>query len=79
MHKPNILQLIKTIAIDLQPCCENKLCAEQEAWWLVEKVTNNSKTDLLIKHNVHITQASKHNLQIGLHSELSTTNHLLTF
>jgi release factor glutamine methyltransferase len=56
MHKPNILQLIKTIAIDLQACCEDRLCAEQEAWWLVEKATNSSKTDLLIKHNVQITK-----------------------
>jgi release factor glutamine methyltransferase len=56
MHKPNILQFIQTITAALQACCQDKLCAEQEAWWLIEKATNSSKTDLLTKRDLFITQ-----------------------
>ncbi len=38
---------IKQLIQQLLPTCENSMLAEQEAWWLVEAVTNKSKSGLL--------------------------------
>ncbi|MFA6535432.1 MAG: peptide chain release factor N(5)-glutamine methyltransferase [Candidatus Babeliales bacterium] len=51
MHKIDILKLIHNMASQLESCCKDKINAEQEAWWLVEKLTNKSKTWLLSNPN----------------------------
>jgi len=55
MHKNSILKLISTIAHQLEPCCKDKINAEQEAWWLLEKLTNKSKTWLLTNTEASIS------------------------
>lgn len=55
MHKINIFKLIATITSQLESCCKDKFNAEQEAWWLLEKLTNKSKTHLLSNPEVYLS------------------------
>ncbi|MFH1254009.1 MAG: peptide chain release factor N(5)-glutamine methyltransferase [bacterium] len=55
MHKIDILKLIHTIASQLKACCTDKINAEQEAWWIVEKLTNKSKSWLLTNPEISLS------------------------
>ena len=62
MHKIDILKLIHNIASQLESCCKDKINAEQEAWWLVEKLTNKSKTWLLTNPNRSLSASEQEQL-----------------
>jgi release factor glutamine methyltransferase len=53
MNKINVFKLIASITSQLESCCKDRTNAEQEAWWLIETLTNKSKTHLL--SNAEIT------------------------
>ncbi len=59
MHKIDILNLIHTIASQLETCCKDKINAEQEAWWLVEKLTTKSKTWLLTNPRISLSASEQ--------------------
>lgn len=59
MHKNNILKLIATISHQLESCCKDKINAEQEAWWLLEKLTNKNKTGLLAERELQISDTQQ--------------------
>ncbi len=55
MYKINVLKLIQTVATRLED--------EQEAWWLLEKLTNKSKTWLLTNSELHISDTQQAQLE----------------
>ena len=63
MHKINVLKLIQTVAAKLEACCSDAINAKQEAWWLLEKLTNKSKTGLLANPELQISDAQQAQLE----------------
>ena len=43
-----IIDVVSQAASNLLGVCNNEQAAQQEAWWLVEKVTGSDKTHLLL-------------------------------
>ena len=58
----DLLDLIRKISKKLEACCNEKLYAEQETWWLLEKVTNKSKANLLASDNIDLSEQQQKQL-----------------
>jgi len=54
-----IIQLIKNIKNKLIKVCKSKHEAEQQAWWLIEKLTSKDQTKLLLEENINLNIKQK--------------------
>lgn len=65
-----ILDLIKKISSELQTCCTDKFYAEQEAWWLLEKVTTKGKSVLLTSGKIILSEQQQKQLKEFLNQRI---------
>lgn len=61
--KKSITKLIAELAQQLLVVCEEKSVAEQESWWLAEKLTQKTKTELLNEKELVLTNDAWHTLE----------------
>ncbi len=69
--KQKIHELITQTAQKLEAICATPSIAQQEAWWLVEKVTNAKKTDLLIAEEIELSTTQSQTLTKWLEERIN--------
>jgi release factor glutamine methyltransferase len=66
----SINQLLTDISGKLLECCSSALAATQEAWWLLEKVTKQTKAQLLLANDATLTHEQSSQLQSWLNERI---------
>lgn len=60
--KKSINIIIEELTAKLLPVCGDEISAQSESWWLLEAITNKSKSQLVIENNITLTYEQEERL-----------------
>lgn len=67
-----IAHLINTIKKELSSVYQDELLCESYAWWMLEAITNKTKTELLVLHNIVLTTEQENKLSSWIEQQQKT-------
>lgn len=69
--KNNIALLTQNISLQLNAICADQSAATQEAWWLLEKLLQKSKTELLLQKTFDLSEQQEQQLTLWLKERIN--------